>query len=80
MNNEEFKPGIVHLPYITKVISTSINGTTVWHSNKFINLWLKIKFFFCKPKSLKKFETYANKKVSAKYYELIKIEENDYKD
>jgi hypothetical protein len=38
MNNEEFKPGIVYLPYITKVISTSINGTTVWHSNKFIIL------------------------------------------
>jgi hypothetical protein len=74
MNNEQFKPRIVYLPYITKVISTNVNGTTVWHSSKFINFWLKIKFFFYKPEALKKLEIYANKKVSAKYYELIKIE------
>jgi hypothetical protein len=73
MNKQEFKSGIVYLPYITKIISTSINGTTVWHSNKFINFWLKIKFFFYKPEALKKLEIYANKKVSAKYYQSIKI-------
>lgn len=74
---EEFrdgKAGIIYVPYIFKTVKSSINNTTVWHSNKFINFLLKIKFFFWKPKGLKTFEKYSKKTVNAKYYETFKIE------
>ena len=49
MENNKDK-GYVWLPYITKTVSTSINGETVWYANKWKNLLLKIKHFFIKPK------------------------------
>lgn len=74
---KELKAGIIYVPYVTKTVATKINNTTVWHSNKFINLWLKIKFFFWKPKSLKQFARYSNKTVNSKYYTTIKINSDE---
>ena len=33
--------GIVSVPYLLKATKTSVNGKTVWHSNPFINGYLK---------------------------------------
>lgn len=66
-------PGIVYVPYIMKTCSTSVNGITVWHSNKFINFLIKIKHFFYTPKALRKFNKYANKPVNSKFYSKIQI-------
>ena len=77
LTQEEFrdgKAGYIWVPYITKTVKTTINNTTVWHSNKFINFLLKIKFFFWKPKDLKIFEKYSKKTVNTKYYATFKIE------
>lgn len=71
---KEGKAGFIWAPYVTKNLKTSVNGLTVWHSNKLINLWLKIKFFFYKPKELKTLEAYSKKSVNAEYYKIIKIE------
>jgi hypothetical protein len=73
----KLKSGIIYAPYVTKTVATKINNTTVWHSNKFINLWLKIKFFFWKPKDLKRFEKYSNKPINSKYYTEIKINSDE---
>lgn len=70
---KEGKAGIIWAPYIIKTVKTSINNTTVWHSNKFLNLLLRIKFFFWKPKDLKIFEKYSNKPINPNCYETIKI-------
>ena len=65
--------GIVWLPYAIKVASTSINGETVWHANKWKNILLKIKHFFIKPKYLKNAHIYKNKPVNPSLYREIKI-------
>jgi hypothetical protein len=65
--------GYVWLPYITKIVSTSINGETVWYANKWKNFFLKIKHFFIPPKYLKNKDVYIKKLVNSSYYETIKI-------
>jgi len=72
------KAGYIYAPYTTKTVKTTVNGVTVWHSNKLINFWLKIKFFFWKPKTLKSFEAYAAKPINAKYYKTISIAKDEY--
>jgi len=74
---KEGKAGYVYMPYILKNRSTGINGVTVWHSSKLINLWLKLKFFFWKPKAIKNFEKYATKPVNSKYYQKISINKDE---
>lgn len=73
----QLKSGIIYVPYVTKTVATKINNITVWHSNKFINLWLKIKFLFWKPKVLKRFEKYSNKPINSKFYAEIKINSDE---
>ena len=77
MNSSDDNTGIRFLPYITKTKATDINGITVWHSNKFINFWIKVKHFFYKPKALKNFEKYANKPVNTKYYGTLRIDKDE---
>ena len=80
LTSEEFKngkSGYIYVPYVTKTVKTTVNGVTVWHSNKMINLWLKIKFFFWKPKTLKNFEAYGNKLINSKYYKTISINKDE---
>lgn len=47
---EEKKEGIVYVPYILKTTKTTVNGETVWYSNKVMNFLLKVKRLFVKPK------------------------------
>jgi len=58
----------ISVPYIFKTISTSVNGETVWYSNKWKNLLLKIKHFFFKPKCFKNANIYNKKIISHSYY------------
>ena len=68
--------GIVWLPYVTKNVSTSINGEVVWHSNKWKNFLLKMKRLFVKPKYLKNGEIYSKKTIDPSYYQQIEINKN----
>jgi len=72
MENNKDK-GYVLAPYITKIISTRINGETVWYSNKWKNLLLKIKHFFFKPKYFKNAHIYKNMVVNSCFYSTVKI-------
>ena len=74
---KEGKTGIIYAPFIIKTRSTDINGVTVWHSNRLVNFWLKIKFFFWKPKAIKNLEKYATKPINTKYYETFKITKDE---
>ena len=80
LTDQEFKdtkPGYIFVPYKIITRSTSINGVTVWHQNKFINLLIKIKLFFYKPKALKNFDKYIIKKpVNKDYYEVLDIKKD----
>lgn len=67
--DKEYLPkGYILAPYMIKTVSTSINGETVWYSNKWKILLLKIKFFFYKSKNLKNSKKYLNKKVNHSFY------------
>ena len=80
LTQEEFKDGkvgYIYIPYVTKTVKTTVNGVTVWHSNKMINFWLKIKFFFWKPKTLKNFEAYSSKPINAKYYSTVTLNKDE---
>ena len=68
---------LIFLPYVMKNRSTDINGVTVWHSNKLINFWLKVKFFFWKPKAIRNLKNYASKPVNPKYYGTFKITKDE---
>jgi hypothetical protein len=59
--------GCALAPYILKTVKTSINSETVWHSNRWKNLLLKIKRFFYKSKNIKNAEKYLNKEVHINY-------------
>ena len=72
MENNKDK-GVVLLPYIMKIVSSSINGETAWYANKWKNMLLKIKHFFIKPKYLKNAHVYKNKVVNPSYYGTVKI-------
>ena len=72
-NSNNKDKGYVWLPYTTKTVKTTINGETVWHSNKLKNLLLKIKHFFIKPKYLKNQHLYKNKTVNSSCYGVVKI-------
>jgi len=74
-NMKHYENQIVYMPYILKTVSTSINGETVWYENKWKNLLLKIKRFFCKSKNFKNSEKYLNKKVNRSFYTPVKITE-----
>lgn len=79
IDKDKLPSGIVYLPYLIKTRKTMINNETVWHSNKFINLLLKIKRFFIKSKNSqfpanKINSRYATKIVNAGMYGQIKIE------
>jgi hypothetical protein len=71
--NEDRQPGIIYVPYIFKTTRTTINNVTVWYSNKFINMLIKIKHFFYTPKELKNFKRYSNKTIDSKFYQKIQI-------
>jgi hypothetical protein len=73
LDREDLDKGSVFVPYVMETTSTSINGTAVWYKNRWKNLWLKIKFFFRKPKDLKEFEKYSKKPINSKFYQEIKI-------
>jgi hypothetical protein len=73
--DKKIKPGVVYLPYIMKTKSTSINGVTVWHSNKFINLMLKIKHFFFKPKEIEL--KYNKRTIDTNFYVTININNDE---
>ncbi len=73
MKSDNKETGIVWLPYITRAVKTDINGETVWHSNKWKNLLLKIKHFFIKPKYLNNDIKYSNKTIDPSYYGKIEI-------
>lgn len=70
-NNKDI--GYVLLPYIIKTTRTSINGETVWYSNKWKNLLLKIKQFFIKPKYLKNKHLYKDKVINSSLYDTVKL-------
>ena len=74
MEHKEQDKGLVMLPYITKTISISINGETVWHSNKLFNMLLKIKRLFIRSSHLKNAHIYKNKHVDASNYKEIAVE------
>lgn len=61
--------GYIYVPYIIKTVSTTVNSETVWYANKWKNLFLKIKFFFTKPKHLKNLHIYK-KIVKHKFYSV----------
>lgn len=42
MDTNKKDVGYVWVPYEIKTIKTTVNNRTVWHSNKIINLFLKI--------------------------------------
>ncbi len=65
--------GYIWLPYVIKIVKTTINGETVWYANRWKNLLLKIKHFFIKPKYLKNAHIYKNKVVNSSYYDVVKI-------
>lgn len=69
------EPGYIYAPYRIVTVSTQINGETVWYKNKLKNLWLKIKFFFIKPKYYKLMKKYPPKPINPKYYGIFKIKE-----
>ena len=73
LDREDLDKGSVFVPYVMETTSTSINGTAVWYKNRWKKLWLKIKFFFRKPKDLKDFEKYYKKHINSKFYQEIKI-------
>ena len=74
---QDGKAGYIYAPYVIKTVKTTVNSVTVWHSNKLINILLKIKFFFWKPKTLKRFEKYINKPINTKFYKTITINEDE---
>lgn len=74
---KEGKTGFIYAPFIMKTRSTNINGVTVWHSNRLLNFWIQVKFFFWKPKALKNFERYATKPVNPKYYGTLKTSKDE---
>ena len=76
MEDNESK-GYVWMPYITKTVSTTINGETVWYANKWKNLLLKIKHFFIKPEYLKNAHFYKNETINSSYYEVVKINNDE---
>ena len=78
MENNKVK-GFVWLPYITKTVSSSINGETVWYANKWKNLLLKIKHFFIKPKYLNNLHRYKNKTVNSSFYGVVNIDGDENK-
>jgi hypothetical protein len=74
---EDFREqGYIWAPYILKVVSTSVNGETVWYSNRWKNFLLKIKRLFFKPKYLKMLGKYGKKEINPKIYGEIKINNN----
>lgn len=75
---EHIEPGIIYAPYVPVTTATYINGEMVWNKNRWINLGLKIKRFFRKPKYLKNIKKYSEKTINPKYYKEIKL--NDGKD
>jgi hypothetical protein len=72
INANDMKNGIIFAPYICKTSKTTINSETVWHSNRFINLLLRIKRFFYKSKNIKNSEKYMNKKIDVSKYGTFK--------
>lgn len=72
MENNKYK-GYVYLPYVIKIVKTTINGETVWYANKMKNFLLKIKRFYYKSKNLLNAEKYLNKPVNSSFYITVKI-------
>ena len=70
----DMKNGIIFVPYICKTVKSTINSETVWHSNRFINLLLRIRRFFYKSKNVKNSEKYMNKKIDASMYGTFKLD------
>jgi hypothetical protein len=68
--------GVVYVPYIFKTTKTTINNETVWHSNYFINFFLKLKRFVFPSKNLKRWELYSSKPINTKFYSRIEIKNN----
>ena len=65
---------LIHAPYVTKSIKTTVNSETIWHSNKIINMLLKLKRFFYKSKNFKNHEKFLKIKVPFEHYNTIDID------
>lgn len=58
---------IVYAPFIPITTATYINGDKVWDNRWYVNMWLKIKWFFSFKKR-KHFNEIANKKIDTSKY------------
>lgn len=67
--------GYIWLPYVTKVVSTSVNGETVWYANKLKNFLLKLKYFFTKSRHSKTNKNYSKIKINSSQYLEVKTNE-----
>lgn len=65
---------LIHVPYVTKCTKTTVNSETVWHSNKIINILLKIKMYFYKSKNYKNHEKFLKMKVPSEHYKTFDID------
>ena len=65
---------LIPAPYVNKTIKTTVNSETVWHSNKIINILLKIKRFFYKSNNYKSHEKFLKIKVPSGHYNTFDIE------
>ena len=75
MNNVSngLESGMIFVPYIFKPIKTTVNNETVWHANKWKNLFLKVTHLFYKSKNYKTFIKYSKKIVDSSLYEKIAV-------
>ena len=72
METELQKP--IPVPYVNKSIKTTVNSETIWHSNKIINMLLKIKRFFYKSNNYKSHEKFLKIKVPSGHYNTFDID------
>ena len=84
MNTPKLKQGVtqdtgyVWAPYIPVTTATYINSEMVWHRNKWINFWLKIKRIFKKPtyipnKLIK--SCYSTKTINPEFFGIVTVNE-----
>ena len=65
---------LIPAPYVNKSIKTTVNSETIWHSNKIINMLLKLKRFFYKSKNYKNYEKFLKIKVPSGHYNTFDID------
>lgn len=72
---DDSNSGIIFVPYIFLTVATYINNEPVWYRNKWKNFFLKIKYFFIKPKYLKNHHLFPKKKINESYYQTVKLQQ-----